>query len=108
MRFRWTCKPTNQALVNTAIQFQSNTFTGQVYDYSAGDLTGSDSSGALGGPKNVVNLEAPLLAKVAANITGAGLGLGLLPIPPTIRYSPVFSVNLLFLPYRRFLQVRLS
>ena len=41
------------ASIAQAIQFQSGMFSGQSYNYLAKDLTGSDSSGAFGGPTNL-------------------------------------------------------
>jgi len=35
--------------------FQEGTFSAQVADFTAGDLTGADGSGALGGPENLFN-----------------------------------------------------
>jgi hypothetical protein len=42
-------------LVTQGVLFQSGLFAGQSYDMKAGDLTGSDGSGALGGPVNLYN-----------------------------------------------------
>jgi hypothetical protein len=75
-----------KAQIDAAVQFQSNTFTGQVYDNYAGDLTGGDNSGALGGPLNLLNQEWPLLNEWASALPGSGLeglflGIGI-PIPP--------------------------
>lgn len=39
--------------VTQGVQFQSNMFTAQSYNFLAGDLTGHDGSGALGGPTNL-------------------------------------------------------
>src|SRR5208282_6815816 len=47
-----TLEPSDD-IIGQGIQFQSGMFTGQTYDKVAGDLTGSDSSGALGGPMNL-------------------------------------------------------
>jgi hypothetical protein len=76
-----------EAQIDAAVQFQSNTFTGQVYDNYAGDLTGGDNSGALGGPLNLLNQEGPLLNAWASTLAAipplegllAGIGI---PIPP--------------------------
>jgi len=43
----------DEASVTQGVQFQSGMFTAQSYDYWAGDLTGSDRSGAIGGPMNL-------------------------------------------------------
>jgi cytochrome c peroxidase len=43
----------DNSLVLQGTQFQSGMFTNQTYDKWAGDLTGSDGSGALGGPVNL-------------------------------------------------------
>ena len=47
-----TVEPPDDAIAQ-GIQFQSGMFTAQTYDNLAGDLTGNDSSGALGGPMNL-------------------------------------------------------
>ena len=43
------------AQVNQGVAFQSGSFTAQSFDVIAGDLTGADSSDALGGPVNLYN-----------------------------------------------------
>jgi len=58
--------------ITQGAQFQAGMFTGQVLDRVAGDLTGGDGSGALGGPKNLwdwrqIQVEDPL----CANATGS-------------------------------------
>ncbi len=41
--------------ITQGVQFQSGMFTAQSYNILAGDLTGGDGSGALGGPTNLYN-----------------------------------------------------
>jgi len=48
-----TTTPPDLTSIEQGVLFQSGLFTAQTYDYLAGDLTGSDSSGALGGPVNL-------------------------------------------------------
>jgi len=43
----------DDTIITQGAQFQAGMFTGQVRDRVAGDLTGGDGSGALGGPKNL-------------------------------------------------------
>ncbi len=47
--------PPSDVAVAQGILFQSGLFTAQTYDTVAGDLTGNDGSGALGGPVNLYN-----------------------------------------------------
>jgi cytochrome c peroxidase len=47
-----TVAPTSQEQTEGA-DFQLGTFAGQILDFVAGDLTGADGSGALGGPQNL-------------------------------------------------------
>ena len=48
-----TTTPPSSTAISEGILFQSGLFTAQSYDNVAGDLTGGDSSGALGGPVNL-------------------------------------------------------
>jgi len=48
-----TTVPPDQLAIQQGILFQSGLFTAQSYDNVAGDLTGGDGSGALGGPFNL-------------------------------------------------------
>jgi hypothetical protein len=50
--------------------FQQANFTGQSYDLVAGDLTGSDSSGAMGGPGNLLSFSLALPPPVGGFGTG--------------------------------------
>jgi hypothetical protein len=45
----------DDASITQGVQFQSGMFTAQSYNILAGDLTGGDGSGALGGPTNLYN-----------------------------------------------------
>ncbi len=57
-----TTIPPDAASIKQGVQFQSGMFTAQSHDYRAGFLTGSDGSGALGGPINLYDwrqLQAP-------------------------------------------------
>jgi cytochrome c peroxidase len=48
--------PPSSSQQTEGANFQFGTFAGQVLDAVAGDLTGADGSGALGGPQNLYNL----------------------------------------------------
>lgn len=48
-----TTVPPSPAQQTEGADFQASVFGGQVADFVAGDLTGSDGSGALGGPQNL-------------------------------------------------------
>lgn len=71
------------------VRFQSGMFTGQSYDNRAGDLTGGDGSGVLGGPTNLYEWRQSSAPACSLSPLGALVCLGIkvkqtLPAPVTL------------------------
>jgi cytochrome c peroxidase len=74
------------AEIGQGVTFQSGSFTAQSLDFVAGDLTGGDSSGALGGPVNLYNYSdsLPYLGSPFAAFGGGSCSVPVLPCPGSL------------------------
>ena len=71
------------------VAFQSGSFTAQTSDFVAGDLTGADGSGALGGPANLLAYSMSLPYVPFAVFGGGICGVNLSPCPGSLMPSAV-------------------
>jgi cytochrome c peroxidase len=69
--------------------FQQANFTAQSYDLIARDLTGSDASGAMGGPANLLNFS----VKLPPPAGGFGIGNCFMMVPPGTPCPGSFDIN---------------
>jgi len=76
--------------INQGVNFQSGSFTAQSYDFVAGDLTGADSSGALGGPTNLFSYSnsLPYSGGGFAAFGGGSCAVDALPCPGSVIPNP--------------------
>jgi len=85
-----TASPT-AAEIAQGVSFQSGSFTAQTFDYVGRDLTGGDSSGALGGPVNLYEYSdaLPYLGNPFAVFSGGNCSVPVLPCPGSLFPSTV-------------------
>ena len=85
-----TVAPTDDQ-ANQGVAFQSGSFTAQTMDLVAGDLTGADSSDALGGPMNLYAYSNSLLYSPIpfADLGGGLCGQNVLPCPGSVLPEPL-------------------
>lgn len=85
-----TVAPTDEQ-ANQGVAFQSGSFTAQSADLVAGDLTGADSSDALGGPVNLYDYSnsLPYSSIPFADLSGGLCGQPLLPCPGSVLPEPL-------------------
>jgi cytochrome c peroxidase len=78
----------NATQIGQGVSFQSGSFTAQTYNFVAGDLTGTDGSGATGGPMAMYNYSNTTLPPPAGTRGLAGCALNVLPCPGSTISNP--------------------